>query len=85
LKRRAAIGLIAASQLLASTGGVSAQELTTIRVGASPSDGGTALLYAIDSGIFKKHGVDIQLQPAGSGAALASAVAGGTVSLSRPP
>jgi len=59
------------------------QSLTTVRLGASLDDGITPALYALHAGIFKKFGLDVQLQGSSSGAALASAVAGGVVDIAK--
>lgn len=60
-----------------------AQPVATLRVGASLDDGLTPLLYAMQAGIFKKYALDVQLQAAASGAALASAIVGGTVDIAK--
>lgn len=57
---------------------LAAQELTTVRVTAVPNDDLSPLLYAQQSGLFRRVGLDIQLQPATSGAAIAAALAGGS-------
>jgi len=82
--RRAAFRLIATA--IAGTAlprAARAQTLTTVRVGASLDDGLTPVLYALHAGIFKKVGLDVQLQSSTSGAALAAAVAGGGVDIAK--
>ena len=59
------------------------QTLTTVRVGAGLDDGLTPLLYALHVGMFKKAGLDVQLQSSSNGAALAAAVAGGAVDIAK--
>jgi len=54
-----------------------------VHIGASLDDGLTPVLYAIKAGIFKKAGLDVTLTSAASGAALASAVAGGSVDIAK--
>ena len=54
-----------------------AQELTTLRITAVPNDDVSPLLYAQQSGLFRRAGLDIQLTANSSGAAIAAAVAGG--------
>lgn len=72
-----ALALIAAVLLLAS--GTQAQPaLTTVRVGLVPTDDITPLVYAIRSGMFRKEGLDVQLVPGSSGAAMAAAVVSGS-------
>ncbi len=60
-----------------------AQSLLHVHIGASLDDGLTPVLYAIRAGIFKKSGLDVTLTSAASGAALASAVAGGSVDIAK--
>ena len=56
-----------------------AQELTPLRIGVAEGDDATPTLYAIKSGLFKKYGIDPQLQRMPSGAASLAAVAGGAI------
>lgn len=82
--RRRAIRLIAA----VSAGslvprGARAQSLTPLRVGASLDDGLTPVLYGLQAGIFTRLGLDVTLQSASSGAALATAVAGGGLDVAK--
>jgi NitT/TauT family transport system substrate-binding protein len=60
-----------------------AQGLTTVRVGGGLDDGLTPLLYAIQAGLFKKAGLDIQLTSSQNGAALAAAVAGSSIDIAK--
>ena len=60
-----------------------AQALTTVRVGSGVDDGLTPLLYALHVGLFQKAGLDVQLQGATNGAALAAAVAGGSIDIAK--
>ena len=50
-----------------------------ILVGASTDDVVRPLLYAVDAGLFKKAGLDVQLVKLPNGAAVAAAVAGGSI------
>jgi NitT/TauT family transport system substrate-binding protein len=58
---------------------VGAQEaaLTTVRVASVPNDEVSPLLYGVHAGLFRKVGLDVQVQPATSGAAIAAAIIGG--------
>lgn len=56
-----------------------AQQLTVIRLGATPDDDLTSVLWAEKSGMFRKVGIDVQLTKMRSGAAIAAAVAGGSL------
>jgi NitT/TauT family transport system substrate-binding protein len=59
------------------------QEPTRIRVGASLDDGIRPLLYGIQAGLYKRVGLEIEMVPSGSGAALATAVAGGAAEFAK--
>ncbi len=52
--------------------------LTPVRVAAVPNDDVSPLLYAKQAGLFKRVGLDVTIQPATSGAAIAAAVVGGS-------
>jgi NitT/TauT family transport system substrate-binding protein len=54
-----------------------------ILVGASSDDVVRPLLYAVDAGLFKKAGLDVQLVKLANGAAVAAAVAGGSIQLGK--
>jgi NitT/TauT family transport system substrate-binding protein len=56
-----------------------AQDLTTIRIASIANDTTTASLYAARTGLFRRAGLDVDLQPMGSGAAASAAVAGGSM------
>lgn len=62
---------------------VRAQALTTVRVAAALEDDATPILYGVQSGIFKKYGLDVQLQGIASGSAAAAAVAGGAIDIGK--
>ena len=76
----AAGAALAASALPAVAG---AQALLPVHVGASLDDGLTPVLYALKSGLFKKNGLDVTLTSAQNGAALATAVAGGSIDIAK--
>ncbi len=56
---------------------------TSLRLAAAGDDDITPILYAQSSGIFKKAGLDVQLQALSSGSATASAVAGGAIDIGK--
>lgn len=60
-----------------------AQAPTPLRVGTSLDDGLTPVLYALRTGVFRAHGLDVTLISSSSGAALAQAVAGGAIDVAR--
>ena len=81
---RLVISILAALVLVAAPfgpGGI-AQPLTPIKIVISSpsSDDVTPALYADRAGIFKKHGLDVEMQKMGSGGAIAAAIAGGALS-----
>lgn len=55
-----------------------APPLTTLRGIVVPNDDLAPILYAQQSGMFRKAGIDIQLERSRSGSAVAAAVAGGS-------
>jgi NitT/TauT family transport system substrate-binding protein len=77
LVRRATIALLAAFSVAGTYVGV-AQSLPTIRVVGPGNDGYKAVYYGVQSGIFRKDGVDVKTQIVSSGAAAAAAIAGGS-------
>jgi NitT/TauT family transport system substrate-binding protein len=85
LTRRGAIERLGATALASALGpfAADAQELTLVRVGAGLDDGLTPLLYALHAGMFKKAGLDVRLTSSSNGAALAAAVAGGSIDVAK--
>ena len=57
--------------------------LTPVRVASSPISDVVPLLYAQNSGMFQKAGMDVTLTKATSGSAVAAAVAGGAVDIGK--
>jgi NitT/TauT family transport system substrate-binding protein len=62
------------------------QTLPTLRVAVDPFDSYSEAYYAQDLGMFKKAGLDVQLQTFTNGAAITSAMAGGDadIGISNP-
>lgn len=82
--RRRALELTGASLLTFAVPAIArAQAVLPVHVGASLDDGLTPVLYALKAGIFKRIGLDVTLTSASSGAALAAAVAGGSVDIAK--
>src|SRR3974377_89902 len=54
------------------------QSVTNIVVGGLPEDSATSVLYGIQSGLFKKYGLNVEMQPHRNGPAVMSAGAGTT-------
>jgi NitT/TauT family transport system substrate-binding protein len=55
----------------------------TLHVGTGADDSATPLLYALNSGLFKKAGLDVQVDRMNSGAAVVAAVAGGSLEIGK--
>jgi NitT/TauT family transport system substrate-binding protein len=60
-----------------------AQTLTPLVLAGVPEDSITPVLYGMQSGIFRKYGLDVRLEPERSGPAITSAVIGGTYQLGK--
>jgi NitT/TauT family transport system substrate-binding protein len=87
MNRSTVIRLIAATALtatLALRGGAPpavAQTLPVIHIALIPSDIAAEVYYAKEQGFFKKAGYDVEFTPITSGAAISSAVAGGSADI----
>lgn len=79
MKRSAFLASSAAVMPLAATG----QTLTQITVASAPNDDLAGLLWALETGAFRKAGLDVAVQKANSGSAVAAAVAGGAVNIGK--
>ena len=55
----------------------------TLRIGTGTDDSATPLLYASKAGLFKKARLDVQIVKMNSGAAVAAAVAGGSLEIGK--
>jgi NitT/TauT family transport system substrate-binding protein len=73
---------------LASLGGVvsarsaaAADDLKPVRVLTVPSDGSKSVLYAQKANLFRKRGIQTDIAPMGSGAAIFAAVLGGSADI----
>lgn len=62
---------------------VRAQQTQTIRIGAAMDDSTTPVLFADHAGYFKRHGLSAEITKLTSGAAVAAAVAGGSLELGK--
>jgi NitT/TauT family transport system substrate-binding protein len=82
VKRSAALALLASSSAMLAVP-AAAQSLTLVRIGGGLNDDITPVLYAMQIGIFKKAGLDVQLQSSAIGAVLAAAVVGGALDIAK--
>jgi len=71
------------SAFLAVPGALSAQGVPQLILGAVPEESVTPALWAVQAGLFKKAGLDVDVQTAGSGTAIASGVAGGAYAVGK--
>ena len=60
-----------------------AQALVPLRCASAPDDDVSAVLYAIDAGLFRKAGLDVSIERANSGAAVGAAVSGGAIDIGK--
>jgi NitT/TauT family transport system substrate-binding protein len=60
-----------------------AQTLTKLTLASAPNADLIATLWGLETGAFRKVGLDVSLQKANSGSAVAAAVAGGAVDLGK--
>jgi NitT/TauT family transport system substrate-binding protein len=69
---------IAATRVVAQT-----NEAVQIRIGTGPDDQASPLLYAAKAGIYKKYGLNVEVVKMGGAAAVAAAMAGGSLELGK--
>jgi NitT/TauT family transport system substrate-binding protein len=82
VKRGFAAALLLCGIALAPLG-AAPQQVTTLKVATTPIELGAQVLYAKDQGFFKKAGLEVEVQLMDSGAAIASAVASGSLDLAQ--
>jgi len=76
LSRREALALGAA--VLAAPAAALAEGMTSLKAGGVPEDSIAPAVWAQQSGLFKKNGLDVDVQSQRSGSAVAAAVSGGS-------
>jgi len=76
-----AVALLAAPLALAGWEPLRAQDLPTLKIAAPANDTATSALYAIKAGLFRRAGLNVEIVPMNSGAAVASAVAGNAIQI----
>ncbi len=74
---------VASTVAFAATSVARAQTLVPIRCSSAPDDDVSSVLYAIDSGMFRKAGLDVSIERGNSGAAVGAAVAGGSIDIGK--
>ena len=77
--------VLAGTAMLLSRGsaGYAQTQLTSIRVASNPVNDVVPLLYAQNSGLFRSAGLDVTLQKATSGSAVAAALVGNAIDIGK--
>jgi NitT/TauT family transport system substrate-binding protein len=81
MNRRIALAL--GSAFLTAPSLAAAQGMPQLALGAVPEESVTPALWAVQSGMFKKAGLDVDVQSASNGTAIASGVAGGAYAIGK--
>lgn len=76
VKRGAAISLLGAAALAPSLP-AEAQTIVTLKAAGVPEESATPVLWAEQNGLFRRAGLEVDLDPQRSGTAIAAGVAGG--------
>ncbi len=79
MKRRQVLGTLAAAAAAAPAINVRAAD--TLRVLTSPGDSSATPFYAADRGIYKKYGLDVQVDVMANGGVIVPAVVGGAAQI----
>lgn len=74
-------GFVALATAFAAAPALDAQTDAPVHVGASSFEANAGVYYALDNGFFKQVGLNVDAEPYNSGAAIAAAVAGGTLQI----
>jgi NitT/TauT family transport system substrate-binding protein len=80
--------LVLGGSALAFPTRASAQGTVAIKMAGVPEDSATTVLYAIQSGLFERHGLTVDMQPQHNGPAIMSGVVGNSYQIgksSTPP
>jgi NitT/TauT family transport system substrate-binding protein len=82
--RRGFIALGAAFSLQAASAGAQTPATSaTLRVASAADEDILGTVWAMQHGIFQKYGLDVDLRPSNSGAAVAAAVVGGSIDIGK--
>jgi NitT/TauT family transport system substrate-binding protein len=66
------------SGIVSTAASAAAQNLETVRALSLPLDPAKQVLYAMQAGLFRKRGLQVELSAMGSGAAMVAAIVGGS-------
>ena len=75
--------LAGATAVAAMPSALSAQTLTTLRIGATPQRDVVGSLWSEQNGTFAKNGIDAQFVPMNSGAVITAAILGGSLEFGK--
>lgn len=75
--------LAALASVAALPHAAAAQTITTLKAAGVPEESATPVLWGIRSGMFKRAGLDVDLSPQTSGAAIAAGVVGGSYEIGK--
>lgn len=81
--KRFGAALLLALLVFAPAASTRAQDQPLIRFGTGPDDQSTPLLYAAKAGIYKKYGVNVEIVKMAGAAAVAAALAGGSLEMGK--
>lgn len=81
--RREFLGLASALSLTPALAAAQTAAVTPLRIASAPDEDVLGALWAQDAGIFRRHGLDVHLQPMNSGAAVGAAVIGGAIDIGK--
>ena len=76
-------GAAAAGTLLPARGRAQTTSLTSVNLGATPSDDMTPILYGQKAGIFRKYGLDLQVNRMTTGQVGAQGLISGTFDFAK--
>jgi NitT/TauT family transport system substrate-binding protein len=74
---------LASAVAAATTRSASAQTPVSLRCASAPDDDVSSFLSARDRGLFRRAGLDVTIERSNSGAAVAAAVAGGSIDIGK--
>jgi NitT/TauT family transport system substrate-binding protein len=74
---------VAATMLIAALPAGAQTALTVVHIASGMDDNAAPVLYAQRTGMFRRAGLDVQLEKMNSGAAVSAAVAGGSIDIGK--
>lgn len=83
MQRSAVLAALGSTALAGIPPLAAAQTATRIRIATAPDADVVAALWGVQSGAFAQAGLDVTIQPANSGAAVAAAIAGGSLDIGK--